>query len=110
MKRDGYVLEGKSFFKMMGLTSFPNWIETLNIVFIARTTSKKVESLTRSMKFLSPGVALYLYKFTIRSCKKTYCNVWAGTSSCYLEFLNKIQKRKFRTAVPSLAAYFKPLA
>ena len=37
-----------------------------------------VEALIRSMKFLSPEVALYLYKSTIRPCMEYCCRVWAG--------------------------------
>ena len=33
--------------------------------------------LIRSMKFLSPQVALYLYKSTIRPCMEYCCHVWA---------------------------------
>ena len=42
------------------------------IVSIAKTVSKKIGALFLSMKFLSPEVALYLYKSTIRPCIK-YC-------------------------------------
>ena len=38
------------------------------------------------------------------------CLVWAGAPSCYLELLDKLQKRIFRTVGPSLAASLKPLA
>ena len=44
------------------------------------------------MKFLSPEVALYLYKSTIRPCMEYYCHVWTCASICYLELLNKLQK------------------
>ena len=36
------------------------------------------------MKFLSPEVALYLYKSTIRPCMENCCHVSAGAPSCYL--------------------------
>ena len=61
------------------------------------------------MKFLSPEVALYLYKSTIRSCMEYCCHVWAGAPSCYLELLDKLQKRICRTVGPSLAASLEPL-
>ena len=38
------------------------------------------------------------------------CHVWAGTPSCYLELLDKLQKRICRTVGPSLAASLEPLA
>ena len=50
-------------------------------------------ALIRSMKFLSPGVALNLYKLTIRPCMEYCCHVWAGAPSYYLELLDKLQKR-----------------
>ena len=80
------------------------------IVSIAKTVSKKIGALIRSMKFLSPEVALYLYKSTIRPCMEYCCHVWAGAPSCYLELLDKLQKRICRTVGPSLAASLEPLA
>ena len=57
VKMDGFVLEEKSSFKMLGLTfsSKLNWGPY--IISIAKTASKKFVALTRSMKFLSPVVA-----------------------------------------------------
>ena len=62
------------------------------------------------MKFFSPEVALLLCKSTIRPCMEYGCPVLTGTPSCYLELLDKLQKRIYRTVGPSLAAYLKPLA
>ena len=62
------------------------------------------------MKFLSPEVALYLYKSTIRPCTEYCCHVWAGASICYLELLDKLQKQVCRIAGPSLADCLEPLA
>ena len=62
------------------------------------------------MKFLSPEVALYLYKSTIQPCMKYFCHVWAGPPSCYLELLDKLQKRIYRTVGPSLAVSLECLA
>ena len=61
------------------------------------------------MKFLSPEVALYLYKSTIRPCMEYCCHVWAGAPSCYLELLDKLQKQIYRTVGPSLVASLEPL-
>ena len=55
------------------------------IISIAKTASKKIGALICSIKFLSPEVALYLYKSTIHPCMKYCCHVWAGAPSCYLE-------------------------
>ena len=61
------------------------------------------------MKFLSPDVALYLYKFTIHPCMEYCCHIWAGAPSCYLGLLNKLQKWICRIVDPSLAASLEPL-
>ena len=74
---DGSALEEKSSFKMLGLTFFSKFEWGSHIISIAKTTSKKIVALIRSMKFLSPEVALYLYKSTIRSCMEYSCHVWA---------------------------------
>ena len=63
VKTDGSVLEEKPSFKMLGLTFWGSYI-----ISISKTASKKIEALIRSMKFLSPEVALYLYKCTIYPC------------------------------------------
>ena len=41
---------------------------------------------------------------------KYYCLLWAGAPNCYLELLDKLQRRICRTFGPSLAASLKPLA
>ena len=107
---DGSVLEEKSSFKMLGLTFSSKLDWGSYIVSIAKTASKKIGALIRSMKFLSPEVALYLYKSTIRPCMEYCCHVWAGAPSCYLELLDKLQKRICRTVGHALAASFEPLA
>ena len=106
----GSVLEEKSSFKMLGLTfsSKLDWSSYINS--IAKTASKKIGALIRSMKFLSPDVALYLYKSTIRLCMEYYCHVWAGAPNCYLKLLDKLQKQICRIAGPSIAASLEPLA
>ena len=108
VKMDGSVFEESSF-QVLGLT-VPSKLDWGSyIISIAKTASKKIGALIRSMKFLSPEVALYLYKSTIRPCMGYCCHVWAGTPSCYLQLLDKLQKRICMTVGPSLAASFEPL-
>ena len=64
----------------------------------------------RSMKFLFPEVALFLNKSTIRPCMEYCFHIWAGVPSCFLELLDKLQKRIYRTVGHSLAASLEPLA
>ena len=60
VKIDGSVLEKKLSFKMLGLTSSSKLDLGSYIISIARTASKKIGALIRSLMFLSPEVALYL--------------------------------------------------
>ena len=110
MKIDGSVLEEKSSFKMLGLIfSFKlNWGSY--IISVAKTASKKIEALIRSMKFHSSEVALYLYESTIRPCMECCCHVWAGAPRCYLDWLDMFRKQICRIVGPSLAASLEPLA
>ena len=89
VKMDGSVLEEKKSFKMLGLTFFFKLDWGSYIISITKTVSKKIGSLIRSMKFLSPEVALYLYKSIVQSCRKYCCHFWVGAPSCYLELLAK---------------------
>ena len=110
VKMDGSVLEEKSSFKMLGFTLSSKLDWGSYIISIAKTGSVKIGALVRSIKFLSPEVALYLYKSTICSCMEYCCHVWAGAPSCYFELLDKLQKRICRIVGPLLAASLEPLA
>ena len=90
MKMDGSGFEEKSPFKILGLTFSSKLDWGSHIASIAKTVPKKIGVLIRSMKFLSPEVALYLYKSTIGSCMKYCCHGWS--------------------IGPSLAASIEPLA
>ena len=68
VKMDGSVLEEKSSFKILMLTFSSKLDWGSYIISIAKTASKKIGALIRSMKLLSPEVALYLYKSTICPC------------------------------------------
>ena len=92
MKMNRSVLEVKSSFKMVGFTFSSNLHWGSCIISIAKTASKKIAELTRSMKCLSPEVTQYLYKATIRPSMKYY-SVLGGDTGCYLESLDKLQKR-----------------
>ena len=110
VKMGGSILEEKSSFKMLRLTFSSKFDWGSYIISIAKTASKKIGALIRSMKFLSPQVALYLYKSTICSYMEYCCHVWAGAPSCYLDLLDKLQKRICRIVGPSLATSLEPLA
>ena len=73
---------------MLGLTCSSRLDWGSYIISIAKTASKKIGALISSMKFLSPEVALYLYKSDIWPCMAYCCHVWTGAPNCYLELLD----------------------
>ena len=62
-----------------------------------------------SVTFLSPEVALYLFKSTIQPCME-YCCICTGAPSCYLGLLHKLQKWICTIVGLSLTASLEPLA
>ena len=54
VKMDGYALQEKSSFKMLGLSFSSKLDWGFYIIFIAKTASKKISGLIGSMTFLSP--------------------------------------------------------
>ena len=84
VKMDGFVLKEKSSFKMLGWTFSPKLDWDLYVISIAKTSPKKIGALICSMKFLSPKVTLYLYRYTIRPCME-YC--------CHISGLEKLHAR-----------------
>ena len=95
MKKNGSVPEKKSYFKMMGLT-FSSTLDWGSCT-ISITTAPP-----RKLGCVS-------IKSTMRPCMEYCCHFWDGASSCYLEFLDKLQKRICRTVGLSLAASLEPL-
>ena len=69
VKMGGSILEEKPSFKMLGLTFSSKLDWGSYIISIAKTASKEIGALIRSMKFLSPEVALCLYNLP-------YAHVW----------------------------------
>ena len=78
VKMNWSVHEEKSSFKILGIYFSSKLEWGCYTISFAETASKKIEALIRSMKFLSPEVALYLYKSTIRPCMEYCCHVSGG--------------------------------
>ena len=100
VKMGGSILEEKSFFKMQRLTFSSKLDWGSYIISIAKTASKKIGALIRSIKFLSPEVDLYLYNSTRCPYMEYCCHVWAGAPSCFLDLLDKLQKQICRIVGP----------
>ena len=99
-KMDLSVLEEKYYFIMLVLT-FSSKLDWGAYIFsIAKTTSKNIGALIRSMQFLSPEVALYVCKSTI------YDHVWNAVVTSGLVPL--VARQICRTVGPSLAASLEP--
>ena len=78
VKIDGFVLEEKLSCKMLQLTFSSKLDWDSYIISIAKTSVKKIGALICSMKFLSPEVALYLYKSTMWPCLGRYSKLLPG--------------------------------
>ena len=102
------LLRKNHFLRCWACLSLLNCIGALTLSLLLKTPPRKLDEV--SIKFLSPEVALYLYKSTIWHCIDHCCRVWAGAPSCHLELLDKLQKWICRTVGPSLAASLEPLA
>ena len=95
---DGSVLEEKTIFKMLGL-SFSCKLDWG--CYLVSTAKKLLDSF---YKVFSSEAAFYLYEYIIPLCMEYCCHVWADASGCYVDVLDKLQKRVFRIVGPSLAA------
>ena len=80
------------------------------IISITKTTSKKIEALIRSLKFLSPEFSLYICKSTTRPFLEYFCRFLMCLSSYYSNILDKVQNRISRTVGPLLPTSLEPLA
>ena len=94
---------------MMGLYFFSKLDWGSYMISIAKTVSKEIRVLIHSMKFISPEVILYLYKYTMRHFIECCCYIWVGSAMCYLYVVDKLHRRLCRTVGPTLAASLKPL-
>ena len=104
VKMDGFVLEEKPSFKMLGLTFSSKLDWASYIISIAETASKKIRALIRSLKFLFMEVALYFYKSTICLCMEYCCHFSDGAPHCYLELLEK--KRSYKNEYAGLLVLY----
>ena len=87
-------LHEETSFRLLGLTFTPTMDWKPYIQSIAKAASRKVGSLFRAQRFLSPESILYLYKSTIRPCMEYCSHIWGGAPmSKGLDLLDRVQKR-----------------
>ena len=78
---------------------------------IAMASSRKVGSLYRSWRFLTPETILHLYKSTIWPCMEYCSHLWAGApKSQGLNLLDRVQKRIVNLVGSELSANLQPLS
>ena len=92
VEMDEFVLEEKSSSKMLGLTFFSKLDCSSYIILIAKTASKKIGTLIRSMKLPFPEVVLHLYNSIICPCMEYCCHILAGAPNYFFELLGQLQK------------------
>ena len=94
VKMSGTELPEETSFRLLGLTFRQSMDWKPYIQSIAKAASRKVGSLYRAQRFLTPESILYLYKSTIRPCMEYCCHIWGGAPrSQGLDLLDRVQKR-----------------
>ena len=73
VEMNGIKWPEETIFRFIGLTFTRSMDWKPYIWFIAKAASRKVGSLYRAQRFLSPESILYMYESTIRSCME-YCS------------------------------------
>ena len=101
---DKSIFEEKSSLKILELPFSSKLDWGSYIVSVPQIVSKKTEALVHPMTFLSPEVFLYLFISSVCLSAESCCHVWACACRFYLDKLDKLDKRVFRTVGLSLAA------
>ena len=93
-----------------GWLSLLSWVGALTFSPLLKLSARKLEPWFALWSFL----LLSLFCISINLPYAYYAFAWntvlAGVPSCYLELLDKLQKRICRTVSPSLATSFEPMA
>ena len=97
-------------FKLLGLTFSKDLSWGQYIQSIAKVAAMKVGSFYRARSYLSPEAILHLYKTIVRPCMEYCCHLWSGAPACYLDLLDRIQRRVENIIGPTLASKLQPLA
>ena len=88
MKMDESVLEENAFYRLE-LSSYSK-LDLGSFIVLLFLSPRKLNPWFVSWSFF---LLRLLLKSTIRPCREYCCQVWSGAPSCYLEMLEKLQKR-----------------
>ena len=103
VKMSASLLEEKSSFKMMELFFSSNRIGFLTLLQLLKLPPRKLELWFVLWSFFLSKLIFSSDKSTIQPDMEYYCHVWAIARSCYLDMLDKLQKRVCRTVSPTVA-------
>ena len=88
---EGSGLQEKTSSQILGLSFFSKLDCGFYTVSIVKTVSKKIGTLIHTKSFFFPSLSLSL-QISIRRGTEYFCHVYADTSNCYLNMLDKQQK------------------
>ena len=108
LKLMGLLLRKNHLLRWLSWLSLPNWVGPLTLSLLLKLLQRNMETWFVLWSFFLLRL-LGSFKPTIRPCMEYCCHVWVGVSGCYLQLLDKLQKRICRTVGPSLAASLEPL-
>ena len=111
VEMNGIALPEKTSFRLLGITFTPSMDWKPYIQSIAKAASRRVGSLYRAQRFLTPETILHLYKSTIRPCMEYCSHIWGGAPKSHgLDLLDRVQKRVVNLVGPELSAGLNPLS
>ena len=111
VEMNGIELPEETSFHLLGLTFTRPMDWKPYLQSIANVASRKVGSLYRAHRFLTPESILYLYKSTIRPCMEYCSHIWGGVPRSHgLDLLGRVQKRVVSSVGSGLSSDFQALS
>jgi hypothetical protein len=105
VEMNGVDLPEETSFCLLGLTFTQSMGWKPYIQSIAKAASRKVGSLYRAQRFLTPESIFCLHKSTIRPCMEYCSHIWGGAPrSQGLDLLDRVQKWVVNLVGPELSA------
>ena len=107
----GLVLRKNHLLRYWGWLSLLNWIGALTLSLLLKLPPRKMELFYFVLwRFFLLKLLCISINLPYSLCMEYCCHVWAGSPSCYLELLGKLQKQICRTVGRLLADSLEPLA
>ena len=111
VEMNGVELPEETSFRLLGLTVTRSMDWKPYIQSIAKSASRKVDTLYRAQRFLTPESILYLYKSTIRPCMEYSSHIWGDAPRSHgLDLLHRVQNRVVRLVGSGLSSGLQALS